>query len=80
MTKNGKKVNVCFICDKMEATEEHHVEEVHGGHTIEICQNCHTVLTKYQEDAIPKLKKYLEEKSKQEDAIPKLKKYLEENP
>jgi cytochrome c2 len=80
MSKNSKKVNVCFICGQTEASEEHHVEELHGGHTIEICTNCHTVLTQYQEKAIPKLKKYLEEKSKQEEAIPKLKKYLEENP
>jgi len=78
MTKAKQKVNVCFICDKTDASEEHHVKELDSEYTIEVCKNCHTVLTKYQEEAIPKLKKYLKEKSKQEDAIPKLKKYLED--
>ena len=66
MTKAKQKVNVCFICDKTDASEEHHVKELDSEYTIEVCKNCHTVLTKYQEEAIPKLKKYLEEKSKQE--------------
>ncbi len=79
MTKEGKqKINVCFICDKTEASEEYHFKELDREYPIEVCKNCHTVLTKYQEEAIPKLKKYLEEQSKQEEAIPKLKKYLED--
>ena len=79
MSEKGKrKINVCFICDKTEASEEHHVKEHDSEYTMEICHNCHFVLTKYQEEALPKLRKYLEEKSKEEDAIPKLKKYLED--
>jgi len=78
MTEGKQKVNDCFICDKTDASEEHHVKELDSEYTIEVCKNCHTVLTKYQEEAIPKLKKYLEEKSKEEKAIPKLKKYLED--
>jgi len=46
---------------------------------IGICKSSHIVITKYQEEALPKLRKYLEEKSKEEEAIPKLKKYLKEN-
>jgi len=59
----NKKVNVCFICNKTEDSEEHHVKERNSEYTMEICKNCHTVLTKYQEEALPKLRKYLEEKS-----------------
>jgi hypothetical protein len=31
--------------------------------TVELCDKCHTGLNHYQEEAIPKLKKFLEENS-----------------
>jgi len=63
MSEGKQKVNVCFICDKTGNTEEHHVKELDSKYTIEICHNCHTVITKYYEEAIPKLEMFLKENS-----------------
>lgn len=63
MTEVGKqKVNDCFICNKTANTEEHHVKEHDSEYTMEICHDCHLVITKYYEEALPKLRKYLEDK------------------
>ncbi|MDH3619197.1 MAG: hypothetical protein OEM89_10830 [Nitrosopumilus sp.] len=55
-----QKVNDCFICNKTANTEEHHVKELDSEYTIEVCHDYHTVITKYYEEAIPKLTKFLE--------------------
>jgi len=36
--------------------------EVGSEYTIELCHDCHKVITKYYEEAIPKLTKFLEDK------------------
>ena len=65
MSEVGKqKVNDCFICKKTAITEEHHVKELDSEYTIELCPDCHKVITKYYEEAIPKLTKFLEDKKK----------------
>ena len=63
MSSGKQKVNVCFICGKTDNTEEHHVKELGSEYTMEICSDCHTVITKYYEEAIPKLKKFVEDNS-----------------
>jgi len=59
---SGKtKVNVCFACGKIDFSSEHHVKEFNKEVTVELCGDCHTGLNHYYEEAIPKLKKFLEE-------------------
>ena len=45
----------------MASTTEHHVKELENEVTIEMCQKCHVTLNHYQEEALPKLKKFLDE-------------------
>jgi len=64
MSEGKQKVNVCFACGEVAFTTEHHVkEELDKEITMELCGKCHTGLNHYQEEAIPKLKKFLEENS-----------------
>jgi len=57
-----QKVNVCFACGKVRNTTEHHVKELDCKITVEMCRDCHVTLNHYQEEALPKLKKFLAEK------------------
>ncbi len=63
MSEGKQKVNVCFACGKVAFTTEHHVNEFGKEFTMELCEECHTSLNHYQQEAIPKLKKFLEENS-----------------
>jgi len=65
MSAGKQKVNVCFACGKVAYTDEHHVEEFDKEITVELCDKCHTGLNHYQKEAIPKLKKFLEENKDQ---------------
>ena len=56
-----QKINICFTCGEMASTTEHHVKELENEVTIEMCQKCHVTLNHYQEEALPKLKKFLDE-------------------
>ncbi len=58
-----QKINVCFVCGEMANTTEHHVKELDGEVTIEICLQCHITLNHYQEETLPKLKKFLDGKN-----------------
>jgi len=63
MSEGKSKVNVCFTCGEVAFTSEHHVKELDKAITVELCGKCHTGLNHYQEEALPKLKKFLEENS-----------------
>ena len=63
MSEGKQKVNVCFACGDIAFTSEHHVKEMNKGITVELCDKCHTDLNHYQEEAIPKLQKFLDENS-----------------
>ena len=63
MSDSKQKVNVCFACDKVAFTTEHHVEELGKEITVELCEKCHTGLNHYQKEAIPKLTKFRDENS-----------------
>ena len=63
MSVGKSKVNVCFACGEVAYTSEHHVKELDKEITVELCEKCHTGLNHYQEEAILKLKKFLEENS-----------------
>jgi len=63
MSAGKQKVNVCFACGIVAYTSEHHVEEYGKEITMELCGECHTGLNHYQKEALPKLKKFLDEKS-----------------
>lgn len=63
MAEKGKqKVNDCFICGKTAVTTEHHVKELDSEYTMELCPDYHKVITKYYEEAIPRLKRFLDDK------------------
>ena len=61
MIAGKRKVNVCFACGKVAYSTEHHVKEFKKEVTIEVCGKCHIGLNHYQQEAIPKLQKFLEE-------------------
>jgi len=61
MSAGKRKVNRCFACGDIAYTTEHHVEEFNKKITVEVCGKCHTGLNHYQREAIPNLKKFLEE-------------------
>jgi len=63
MSEGKQKVNVCFACGDIAYTSEHHVKEYGKGITVELCGKCHTGLNHYQEEAMPKLQKFLDENS-----------------
>ena len=63
MSEGKQKVNVCFACGEVAYTSEHHVKEYDKKFTVELCGKCHIGLNHYQEEAIPKLKKFFEDKS-----------------
>ena len=60
MSEGKQKVNVCFACGKIDYTTEHHVKEFDEKYTVELCQKCHGTLNHYQQEAIPKLKDFIE--------------------
>jgi heterodisulfide reductase subunit B len=63
MSEGKQKVNVCFNCGDLCYSTEHHVKE-HGKEiTVELCEKCHISLNHYQEEALPKLQKFLDENS-----------------
>jgi len=63
LSTGKNKVNVCFACGDIAFTNEHHVKELDKEITVELCEKCHTGLNHYQEEAIPKLQKFLNENS-----------------
>lgn len=54
-----RKVNTCFACGDTAYTTEHHVKELDGKITVELCGQCHVALNHYQEEALPKLKEFI---------------------
>jgi len=63
MSAGKQKVNVCFACGIVAYTTEHHVKERNKEITMELCGKCHTTLNHYQQEALPKLQKFLDENS-----------------
>lgn len=62
-----RKINVCFACGDIQNTTEHHVKELTESDdqiTVELCRNCHVTLNHYQEEAIPRLKEFLDGEKK----------------
>ncbi len=58
-SSSKQKVNVCFACGDVAFSSAHHVKEMGKKITMELCGNCHTTLNHYQEEALPKLRKFL---------------------
>ena len=56
-----QKINICFACGKIANTTEHHVKEIDGEVTTELCEKCHVTLNHYQEEAVPRLRTFLDE-------------------
>jgi len=53
-------VGKCLVCNKLKDNlTKHHVKEC-GGKLMAVCNDCHNVITWYQDQAIPKFKKQLE--------------------
>jgi len=63
MSDSKQKVNHCFACGKIDFSTEHHVKEFGKKYTVELCRKCHPTLNHYYEEALPKLKTFLEENS-----------------
>ena len=54
------KIGECFVCNKTKDNlTEHHVKECDEKIMI-VCDDCHKVITWYQEQAIPKFKATLQ--------------------
>ena len=57
------KVGNCLVCNKIKDNlTEHHVKEF-DGKIMMVCDDCHKVITWYQEQTLPKFKECLERKS-----------------
>lgn len=57
------KVGFCLVCNKLKDNlTEHHVKEC-DNQIMMVCDDCHKIITWYQDQAIPKFKEYLERKS-----------------
>lgn len=55
------KVTTCMVCNNLKSNlTEHHVKECNRA-IMMVCEECHNVITWYQEQALPKFKKLLEE-------------------
>jgi len=63
MSTGKQKVNRCFACGKIDFSTEPHVEELGKEYTVELCSKCHPTLNHYYKEALPNLKKFLEENS-----------------
>ncbi len=56
------KVGNCIVCSKLKDNlTEHHVKEF-DDQIMMVCDDCHKVITWYQDQALPKFKQYLERK------------------
>jgi len=56
------KVGECMVCTKIrDNITEHHVKEC-DRKIMMVCDDCHKVITWYQEKALPKFKKELRKK------------------
>lgn len=54
------KVGKCMVCNKMKDNlTEHHVKEC-DNKIMMVCEDCHQIITWYQDQAVPKFKKQLE--------------------
>ena len=54
------KIGECMVCNKTKDNlTEHHVKECNNKIMI-VCDDCHKVITWYQDQALPKFKKQLE--------------------
>ena len=53
------KIGVCTVCNQFKDNlTEHHVKEC-DDKIMMVCDDCHKVITWYQDQAIPKFKKQL---------------------
>jgi hypothetical protein len=53
------KIGECLVCNKTKDNlTEHHVKEC-NNEIMMVCEDCHRVITWYQDQAIPKFKKIL---------------------
>lgn len=53
------RVGKCMVCNKMKRNlTDHHVKEC-NREIMMVCDDCHKVITWYQDQAIPKFKKQL---------------------
>jgi len=53
------RVGKCMVCSKMKHNlTDHHVKEC-NREIMMVCDDCHKVITWYQDQAIPKFKKHL---------------------
>jgi hypothetical protein len=57
------RIGQCLVCNQLKDNlTEHHVKECDGKIMI-VCDDCHKVITWYQDQTLPKFKKQLEDKS-----------------
>jgi len=56
------KIGECLVCNTLKDNlTEHHVKEC-NDQIMMVCDDCHKVITWYQEQAIPKFKEQLDKK------------------
>ena len=54
------KVAKCMVCNELKSNlTEHHVKEC-NMEIMMVCEDCHRVITWYQDQALPKFKELLE--------------------
>ena len=57
------RVGKCMVCNKMKRNlTDHHVKECKKEIMV-VCDDCHKVITWYEEQALPKFKKQLKSKT-----------------
>jgi len=57
------KIGPCTVCNTLKDNlTEHHVKEC-NNEIMMVCEDCHRVITWYQDQAIPKFKNLLENKN-----------------
>ena len=57
------KVGKCLVCNELKDNlTEHHVKEC-SDELMMVCDDCHKVITWYQDQAIPKFREMLKKKS-----------------
>lgn len=53
------KIGTCLVCNTLKDNlTEHHVKEC-DNKIMMVCEDCHKIITWYQDQAIPKLKEIL---------------------
>ncbi len=58
------KIGECLVCNKLKDNlTKHHVKEC-NNELMMVCDDCHNIITWYQDQAIPKFKEMLKKKSK----------------